>query len=73
MSQRPTASAASPAPAAATRARRRGTRPLGGSADAQLAATLEATAGPHAVLTSDEPDVRRAADHVGVAATVVTV
>ena len=42
-------------------------------ADAHLAATLRTTAGPHAVLTSDEPDVRRAADRVGVPVTVVTV
>lgn len=42
-------------------------------ADAHLAATLASTPGPHAVMTSDEPDVRRGADHVGVPVTVVRI
>jgi predicted nucleic acid-binding protein len=42
-------------------------------ADAHLAATLASTPGPHAVVTSDEPDVRRGADHVGVPVAVVRV
>ena len=42
-------------------------------ADAHLAATLASTPGPHAVMTSAEPDVRRGADHVGVDVTVVRV
>lgn len=42
-------------------------------ADAHLAATLASTPGPHAVVTSDGPDVRRGADHVGVTVTVVRV
>jgi predicted nucleic acid-binding protein len=42
-------------------------------ADAHLAATLASTPGPHAVVTSDEPDVRRGADRVGVSIIVVKV
>jgi hypothetical protein len=42
-------------------------------ADAHLAVSLTATPGPHSVLTSDEPDVRRAAERVGVPVTVVRV
>ncbi len=42
-------------------------------ADAHLAATSATTPGPHAVMTSDEPDVRRGADHVGVPVNVVRV
>ena len=42
-------------------------------AEAHLAATLASTRGPHAVMTSDEPDVRRGADHVGVSVTIVRV
>jgi predicted nucleic acid-binding protein len=42
-------------------------------ADAHLAATLASTPGPHAVVTSDEPDVRRGADHIGVPIIVVRV
>lgn len=42
-------------------------------ADAHLAATLQATAGPHAVLTSDVDDVHRIAGHLGVRVTVVPV
>jgi len=42
-------------------------------ADAHLAATLVSTPGPHAVVTSDEPDVRKGADHVGVPVAVVRV
>lgn len=42
-------------------------------ADADLAATLASTPGPHAVVTSDESDVRRGADHVGISVTVVRV
>lgn len=39
-------------------------------ADAHLTATLGSTPGPHAVVTSDEPDVRRGAEYVGVTVTV---
>ena len=47
---------------------------LGASvADAHVAATLASTPGPHAVVTSDERDVRRGADHVGVSVTIVRV
>jgi len=42
-------------------------------ADAHVAVTLQATGAPHAVLTSDEPDIRRVADHVGVRVAVVAV
>ena len=42
-------------------------------ADAHLAVSLKATPGPHTVLTSDEQDVRRGADHFGVTVTVVSV
>jgi predicted nucleic acid-binding protein len=42
-------------------------------ADAHLAVTLKDTPGPHAVITSDEHDIRRGADHVGVPVTIVTV
>ena len=42
-------------------------------ADAHLAVSLKATLGPHTVLTSDEQDVRRGADRVGVTVTIVTV
>ena len=42
-------------------------------ADAHLAVSLEATPGPPTVLTSDEQDVRRGVDHVGVTVTIVTV
>ena len=41
-------------------------------ADAHLTVTLKASAGPHAVITSDQHDVRRGADHVGVDVTIVT-
>lgn len=42
-------------------------------ADAHLAATLQDTTGPHAVLTSDTDDARRIAEHLDVAVTVVQV
>ncbi|MGH3318755.1 MAG: hypothetical protein ACRDN9_01015 [Streptosporangiaceae bacterium] len=42
-------------------------------ADAHLAASLRATLGPHAVLTSDTGDARRIPEHLGIAATVVPV
>ena len=42
-------------------------------ADAHLAATLHITPGPHSVVTSDEPDIRRSAQHVGVAVNVIRV
>jgi predicted nucleic acid-binding protein len=42
-------------------------------ADAHLVATLASTPGPHAVITSDEPDVLRGADHVGITVTVVRI
>jgi hypothetical protein len=40
-------------------------------ADAHLAVSLKASPGPHAVMTSDEHDVRRGANHVGVPVTIV--
>lgn len=42
-------------------------------ADAHLAVTLRTSPGPHTVVTSDEDDARRGADHVGVPVTIVTV
>jgi predicted nucleic acid-binding protein len=42
-------------------------------ADAHLAASLQTTAGPHAVLTSDLKDVGRIARHCGVVVTIVPV
>jgi D-arabinose 5-phosphate isomerase GutQ len=42
-------------------------------ADAHIASTLEASAGPHAVLTSDSDDVQRIADHLGVRLNIVPV
>jgi hypothetical protein len=42
-------------------------------ADAHLGAVLGATAGPHAVLTSDADDLGRIATHLGAAPTVLTV
>jgi hypothetical protein len=42
-------------------------------ADAHLAATLAATAGPHAVLTSDADDVGRVAQHLGIRLTVIPI
>ena len=42
-------------------------------ADAHLGATPAATAGPHAVLTSDIDDLKRIADHVGVPTEVIAV
>ncbi|MGH3940014.1 MAG: hypothetical protein ACRDTG_15560 [Pseudonocardiaceae bacterium] len=42
-------------------------------ADAHLGVVLGATAGPHAVLTSDAADLRRIAEHLDARPTVVTV
>ena len=42
-------------------------------ADAHIAVTLKQTAGPHAVITSDELDVRRGADQFGVPVTIMHV
>lgn len=42
-------------------------------ADAHIAASLQATTGPHAVLTSDTDDIHRIALHLGIAITVVPV
>jgi predicted nucleic acid-binding protein len=42
-------------------------------ADAHLAATLETTPAPHAVLTSDPDDIQRIAEHLGVRPHVVIV
>ncbi|MGH3901027.1 MAG: hypothetical protein ACRDTA_22835 [Pseudonocardiaceae bacterium] len=42
-------------------------------ADAHLGAVLGATAGPHAVITSDADDLRRIATHLGIRPTVLTV
>ena len=42
-------------------------------ADAHLAAVLAVAAGPHAVVTSDAGDLRRVAEHLGVAVHVVAV
>jgi len=41
--------------------------------DAHLGAVLAATAGPHAVLTSDAGDLQRIATHLGARPTVLTV
>ena len=41
--------------------------------DAHLAAVLDATAGPHAVLTSDVDDLRRIANHLGIRLNLVPV
>lgn len=43
------------------------------AADAHLAVVMKNAATPQAVFTSDAPDVRRAADHLGGAVTIVTV
>lgn len=42
-------------------------------ADAHLGAVLEATPGPHAVLTSDVDDVRRMSEHLGTPVRIVTI
>lgn len=42
-------------------------------ADAHIAAVLVGAPAPHAVLTSDEGDMRRIADHVGLSVVVVPV
>lgn len=42
-------------------------------ADAHLAATLAAAAGPHAVLTSDSVDLERIAKHLGLGLVIITV
>jgi hypothetical protein len=42
-------------------------------ADAHVGAVLDATAGPHAVLTSDVDDLRRIAEHLGVELNIVNV
>jgi hypothetical protein len=42
-------------------------------ADAHLGSVLATTPGPHAVLTSEEADVRRISGHIGIPVTVVVV
>ena len=42
-------------------------------ADAHLGATLQATPGPHAVLTSDPADLRRIYQYVGIDTRILTV
>jgi hypothetical protein len=42
-------------------------------ADAHIAAALETTSGPHAVLTSDPDDIGRIADHLGTQPSIVII
>jgi hypothetical protein len=42
-------------------------------AGAHVAATLEMTPAPHAVVTSDVRDARRVADHLGLGTAVVNI
>ncbi|MGH8905062.1 MAG: hypothetical protein ACRD0K_00710 [Egibacteraceae bacterium] len=42
-------------------------------ADAHVAAALDATSGPHAVLTSDIEDLRRIAEHLDIPLNIVTI
>lgn len=42
-------------------------------ADAHVAAVLDATAGPHAVVTSDTDDLRRIAGHLRIQVTIVAI
>ena len=42
-------------------------------ADAHITVTLKATTAPHAVITSNEPDIRRGANHVGISVVIVRV
>ncbi len=42
-------------------------------ADAHIAVALETISGPHAVLTSDQDDIRRIADHLSVQPSIVSI